>query len=194
MTRTGLFFGSFNPVHIGHLAVANYMLEFENLDEVRFVISPQNPFKQNVELVDVTHRVEMTKLAISQHPRFKVETIELSLPSPSYTINTLQALTKKEPNNEFVIIMGADNIKHIHQWKGANDLIKNYQFLIYPRIGTPLHDFELPSNSKLTAAPSIEISSTTIRQWLLLGKQLPFFIPTKTQVYIQQHKLYKPTT
>ena len=189
MKKVGLFFGSFNPIHIGHLALANYMLEFESLDEVWFVVSPQNPFKKAADLLDAETRIEMVKLATEQHERYRAEDIELTLPKPSYTINTLAALGSKYPQHSFSLIMGGDNILRFEQWKSAEEIMTNHQILVYPRPGYKVSD-KLPVNCRLTHAPVIEMASSDIRQWIKKGKETPFLIPEKVFDYIKKNGLY----
>ncbi|MBR8537634.1 nicotinate-nucleotide adenylyltransferase [Carboxylicivirga sediminis] len=190
MKQVGLFFGSFNPIHIGHLALANYMLEFENIEEIWFVVSPQNPFKNADELLSAEQRLEMVCIATQKEPKYRAEDIELSLPIPSYTIDTLKALEKKYTDCCFSIIMGADNIARFEHWKSAEEIIANHRIYVYPRHGTNLHSHTLTHNCKITAAPLIEIASSDIRQWIKEGKQTPFFLPAKVFEYIQSKGLY----
>ncbi len=191
MRQIGLFFGSFNPIHMGHLALANYMCEFEEMDEVWFVVSPLNPFKSEEELIDTPHRLTMARLATSDYPKFRVEDIELSLPIPSYTIDTLTELQKRYTNCIFSIMMGADNIQQIDRWKDANRLLSDYNILVYPRTGYPTTHLTLPHNVKLTNAPCIEIASTSIRSWIRSGKNIPYFITQPVHNYILQNHLYQ---
>lgn len=191
MKQIGLFFGSFNPIHMGHLALANYMCEFEAIDEVWFVVSPQNPFKESASLIDAEHRIIMAKLATKSYSKFKVEDIELELPIPSYTIDTLSELHKRHSNCFFNIIMGADNIQSINRWKDADMILSNYCILVYPRIGYSTSDLNLPLSVKITNAPCIEMASTNIRKWIKGDKHIPFFITQPVYKYIEKQKLYK---
>ena len=191
MKKVGLFFGSFNPIHIGHLALANYMLEFENQDEIWFVVSPQNPFKRNDHLISANIRLEMVSLATDKQTSYRAEDIELSLPIPSYTIDTLKALKKKHSNCTFSIIMGADNVLRLDQWKSADEIIKEHCILVYPRSGYPVDNSSLPFNCKLTNAPMIEIASSDIRKWISEGKNTPYLLPETVFNYIQSKGLYK---
>ncbi|MCU4156027.1 nicotinate-nucleotide adenylyltransferase [Carboxylicivirga sp. A043] len=191
MKSVGLFFGSFNPIHIGHLALANYMLAFEDLDEIWFVVSPQNPFKKADDLLSAEHRIEMVRLAIQHQKSYRVEAIELSLPVPSYTIDTLKALEGKHPNCQFSIIMGADNIVRFNKWKAADEIMDKHQLLVYPRLGYSINDGQLPANCKLTNAPLVELASTDIRSWIKVGKEVPYLIPEVAFEYIKTNNLYK---
>lgn len=177
MIRTGIFSGSFNPVHIGHLALANYLCEYEGLDEVWFLITPLNPHKQKHELMDNGLRLEMVRKAIDGYPKFRASDFEFSLPRPSYTINTLSALKKAYPEHIFHFIMGADNWNGITRWKNYSKLLEEYPILIYPRNGFPI---DIPShypNIRKVDAPLIEISSTFIRDSIRKGKDIRFFLP-----------------
>ncbi|MCU4164842.1 nicotinate (nicotinamide) nucleotide adenylyltransferase [Carboxylicivirga caseinilyticus] len=191
MMQIGLFFGSFNPIHAGHLALANYMCEFEEMDEVWFVVSPQNPFKSKADLIDTNHRLNMTQLATSEYSKFKVVDIETQLPIPSYTIDTLTELHKRHKNCIFNLIMGADNIQNIQRWKDGDRILSDYCILVYPRTGYSTENLEVPLSVKYTDAPVIEISSTKIRTWLKEGKQLPYFITPVVLEYIELNKLYQ---
>ncbi|MCT4646652.1 MAG: nicotinate (nicotinamide) nucleotide adenylyltransferase [Carboxylicivirga sp.] len=191
MKKVGLFFGSFNPLHIGHLALANYMLEFENQDEIWFVVSPQNPFKRSEDLLQTDLRIEMVRLATNEQSSYRVEDIELGLPIPSYTIDTLQALKLKYNNCSFSIIMGADNILRINQWKSADEIINNHSILVYPRPGYPVNVNDLPVNCKLTEAPMVEIASSDIRKWIKEGRKLPYLLPQAVYRFIQSMGLYQ---
>ncbi|WP_430812329.1 MULTISPECIES: nicotinate (nicotinamide) nucleotide adenylyltransferase [unclassified Carboxylicivirga] len=190
MRHIGLFFGSFNPIHIGHLALANYMLAFESLQEVWFVVSPQNPFKQKEDLLDAHLRVEMVRRATQHQKAYKVEDIELQLPTPSYTIDTLRALKKAHKQTEFSIIMGADNIQKFDKWKAADEILANHRLLIYPRPGYSVDTATLPDGCKLTNAPQIELASSDLRQWLKAGTELPFLIPECVMDFIKAKGLY----
>ncbi|MDR2928909.1 MAG: nicotinate-nucleotide adenylyltransferase [Cytophagaceae bacterium] len=175
--RIGLLFGSFNPIHIGHTALANYILEYSNLYEIWFVVSSQNPFKNKSELMPETLRYEMVKTAIAKEPRFSVSDIEFHLPQPSYTINTLEKLTLEYPHYEFAVIIGSDNLSDLSKWKESEKLICSYRFIVYPRPNYPVKDAELPVNFEIIEAPLLNISSTMIRKSIKDGKQLSFLMP-----------------
>lgn len=191
MKQIGLFFGSFNPIHIGHLALANYMVEFEELDEIWFVVSPQNPFKKSIDLLDPSLRIKMVELATAGQSNYRVEDIELSLPTPSYTIDSLKALEEKYPNHQFTIVMGADNILRLHQWKAQDEIVQNYSILVYPRANSIIDRTILPKNCKVTEAPQIEIASSSIRQWIKSGKSTPFLLPEAVFKFIKTQGLYQ---
>ncbi|MDL2255442.1 nicotinate-nucleotide adenylyltransferase [Parabacteroides sp. OttesenSCG-928-G06] len=183
MIRTAIFSGSFNPIHIGHLALANWLCEFEELDEVWFLISPQNPLKQREELMDDALRLEMAKAAIRDYARFTVSDFEFNLPRPTYTIDTLRALQRTYPERSFYFIMGADNWVDIHRWKEHEALLRDFPILIYPRAG---HTIDIPSgypHIKAVDAPLLEISSSFIRQSFKEGKDVRFFLPEGVRPY-----------
>ena len=196
--KTGLFFGSFNPVHIGHTAIANYFVEYAGLREVWFVVSPHNPLKERATLLAEYHRLELVRLALEDDPRFRASDIEFRLPKPSYTIDTLAYLTEKYPKREFVLIMGADNLVTLHKWKNFEELIRRYEIVVYPRKGsetTTLH----PSLEKIlpqaritvTGAPEMEISSSFLRQAIKEGKDMRFFFREPVWKYIQDMHFYE---
>jgi len=187
MQNIGLFFGSFNPIHIGHTALANYILEYSDLSEIWFIVTPQNPFKQDVELIDEALRLEMTRLAIADEPRFKVSDVEFKLPKPSYTINTLETLKLQYPSNNFILIMGSDNYMQINEWKDAKKIIENYEFIVYPRPGYPISEHNLPPKAKIIEAPLLDISSTMIRNGLAAGKKLSYFLATGVFEFIWEN-------
>lgn len=189
--RTGIFSGSFNPIHIGHLALANYLLEFEGLDEIWFVVTPQNPLKSKESLVLDETRAQMVEMAIQDCSHFKVSRIEFELPRPSYTVNTLKALEERHPDREFFFLIGADNWLIFHKWY-QNEVIKNnYNILIYPRRGYLAYiDPEYP-NIKVVHAPLIEVSSTFIRDSLARGKNMRYFMSSKVYEYVKKHHLYQ---
>lgn len=175
--KTGIFSGSFNPVHIGHLALANWLCEFAGLDELWFLITPHNPLKKRDELMDDRLRYEMVEASIAGYPKFRVSDVEFTLPQPTYTINTLRTLARKYPDREFHFIMGADNWAHIARWKESEALITGYPILIYPRKGYEIQIPEHLPNVRYVSAPLIEISSTFIRQAITAGKDVRFFLP-----------------
>jgi nicotinate-nucleotide adenylyltransferase len=177
--KTGIFSGSFNPIHIGHLALANWICEYCEIEELRFLISPQNPLKQASDLLDENKRYQLVEASIAGYSRFKADDFEFALPRPSYTITTLTELQKRFPDRTFHLIMGADNWHRISNWKGHKELITRYPIIIYPRKG---YEITIPSNYaniKKVDAPLMEISSTFIRQALQTGKDIRYFLPDK---------------
>ena len=188
----GVYSGSFDPIHVGHLIIASYVVEFADVDEVWFVVSPQNPFKQGLSLSDENARLEMVRLALTDFPKLKEDDVELSMPKPSYTIDTLDHLSKKYPQNKFSLIIGADNWACFDRWKEPERLIKNYDILIYPRLGFEIKiDGELKDKVKILDSPIIEISSTFIRENISKGKSLKAWLPKETEKYIVEQGLYR---
>lgn len=191
--KTGLFFGSFNPIHIGHLAIANYMLEFTDLSQLWFVVSPHNPLKEKSTLLDDRQRLEMVRLALGDDQRFRVSDIEFKLPRPSYTIDTLAYLEEKFPEREFALIMGSDNLKTIHKWKNIENILTNYQIFVYPRPDYSADEkpLKVPNKITITRAPLMEISSVFIRKAIKDGKDVQYFLPEKVYKYICEMHFYE---
>ncbi len=193
MQKTGLLFGSFNPIHIGHLALANYLLEFAPFDEVWFIVSPKNPFKEERGLADAGHRLEMVKQATTREERFKVSDIEFGMPLPSYTSNTLQQLKKKHPNHQFSLIIGSDNLLTFPRWHAAEEILQKYSITVYPRPAYPVEQAkeEILNKVKVTEAPLLDISSTLIREAFSQNKKLPYLLPHEVYDYINSNGLYR---
>lgn len=190
--KTGLFFGSFNPIHFGHIAIANYVLDFTEVDELWFVVSPQNPLKDKETLAPDYHRLEMVKLAIPEaENRMLACDIEMDMPKPSYTIDTVRALEKKYPEKEFVLILGSDSIDSINRWKDYKDLLNSYKTLVYPRSGSDIESLAQSYPIKVINAPLVEYSSTLIRQHILDGEDVNKFIPENVYQYIIEQGLYQ---
>ncbi|MFW5754667.1 MAG: nicotinate (nicotinamide) nucleotide adenylyltransferase [Marinilabiliaceae bacterium] len=192
MKNTGLLFGSFNPIHIGHLALANYLLEYAPFDELWFIVSPQNPFKNENDLAPPHHRLEMARLAVREEPRFSVKDVEFHMPRPSYTINTLGKLSESSPSRKFSLIIGSDNLHTIKRWTGSADILAHFPLVVYPRPGFPVEkNTRLPSqNTKIFDPPLLDISSTFIREGIREGKQLRYFVPADVYDYIISNNLY----
>ncbi len=188
---TGLYFGSFNPIHIGHLAIANYLVEFGDLNELWFVISPHNPLKEKMSLLPDYQRFEIVNRAIQDYSRFKASNIEFSLPKPSYTTDTLAYLNEKFPNKEFVLIMGEDNLQSLNKWKNYELLLEKQKILVYPRPGTIKGKFHDHPNVQIINAPYMEISSSFIRNAINNGKDIRYFLPEKAWKYIEEMNFYK---
>ena len=188
--KTGILSGSFNPIHTGHLILAQYMAEYEGLDEIWFVVSPHNPLKNQQTLVSELHRLEMVKLAIDGNPRFRCCDIECQLPLPSYTIHTLNELEKRYPERKFTLIIGSDNWLIFNSWKDPKEIIDRFPILIYPRPGHDICNPPVLPQVKVTAAPRIEISSTFIRTAISGKKKMNFFLPEKVYKYILRENLY----
>jgi len=194
MKNIGLYFGTFNPIHIGHLAIANHMVEFSDLDEVWFVITPQSPFKQKKTLLDNNHRYQMVLEATLDYPKLKPSKIEFDLPQPNFTVNTLVYLEEKYPEGYyFSLIMGEDNLKGFHKWKNYEVILERYSLYVYPRIskGVIAHQFEGHTKIHSIAAPIMEISSTFIRQQHALGKNIKPLLPAAVWEYMDEMNFYK---
>jgi len=197
MIKTGLYFGSFNPIHIGHLAIAGYMTEYAGLDQVWFVVSPHNPLKKKETLLADHQRYYMVELAIGDNDRLKASDIEFKLPVPSYTINTLTYLKEKYQSNEFALVMGEDNLYTLHKWKNGAEIVKNHPIYVYPRPGArrPPHilldQLLRKADIRSVNAPLMEISGTFIRDGIRSGKDMSYFLPPAVWKYIQEMHFYK---
>ena len=189
--NVGLYFGTFNPIHIGHMAIANYMVEFTEIDQLWFVVSPQNPHKRKANLLDDFQRLEMVHRAVGIDNRFRVSNIEFNLPKPSYTASTLAYLKDQYPDYSFKIIMGSDNLENFHKWKNYETIVENYGVIVYPRPGFDKNNFIPHHNITLTAAPQMDISSTFIRKSVKMGKNVSFFLPSKVWEYLEEMNFYK---
>jgi nicotinate-nucleotide adenylyltransferase len=197
MGKIGLYFGSFNPVHIGHMAIAGYMTEFAGLDQVWFVVSPHNPLKKKETLLADHHRLYMVQLAIGDNDRLKVSDIEFKMPLPSYTIDTLAYLREKHPKNEFCLVMGDDNLSTLHKWKNARELVTEYPIYVYPRSDSVKPGSQLLTQILSTAdihhvnAPLMEISGSFIRAGIKNGKDMSYFLPDSVWKYIKEMHFYE---
>lgn len=190
--QVGIFSGSFNPIHIGHLILANYMLEFTYLDEVWFVVSPHNPLKETKNLLSNDIRLEMVRLAVMDFDDMIVSDVEFDMPEPSYTIDTLTKLKTENPRLEFTLLIGGDNWTKFYRWKDHERLAKEFKILIYPRREEDVRiDSEHTENVQLVEAPIVEISSTFIRESIRAGKDVRAFLPNRVYDYIVSNKLYK---
>jgi len=188
--KIGLFFGSFNPVHIGHLAIANFMVEFTDLQQLWFIISPHNPLKPKQSLLADYHRRTLMEIAVDKDPRYRVSDIEFSMPQPSYTIDTLAWLKDKYPDIACVILMGSDGLPTFSKWKNYRLIEEQYPRYIYPRPGYPVNASEHRNISQVDA-PLMEISSSFIREAIGNGKNIRNFLPPKVYDYIEEMHFYK---
>ncbi len=189
--KIGLYFGSFNPIHIGHLAIANYFVEFTDIEQLWFVVSPQNPLKNKSSLLAEHHRFEMVRLAVEDSQKYQVSNIEFHLPKPTYTIDTLTYLQDKYPKNSFILIMGSDNIENLPQWKNYEILLKYYKILVYPRPNYEAKEWKKHKNISFVSAPQMDISSSFIRQSIKEKKDMRFFVPQKAFNYLTEMHFYE---
>ncbi|WP_299382658.1 nicotinate (nicotinamide) nucleotide adenylyltransferase [uncultured Lacinutrix sp.] len=189
----GLYFGSFNPIHIGHLIIANQLVENSDLDQIWFVVTPHNPFKKKSSLLDNFQRLEMVHLATKDYDKLKESNIEFNLPQPNYTINTLTYLQEKHPNHEFSLIMGEDNLKSFHKWKNYEIILENHNIYVYPRISKGAVDNQFTGHEKINKvdAPIMEISSTLIRNAIKEGKNIKPLLPKNVWEYLDLMNFYK---
>ena len=193
MKKIGLFFGSFNPIHIGHLILANYIVEHTDLDELWFVVSPQNPLKSKKSLLHDHDRYDMVEMAIKNYPKMRVSDIEFSMPKPSYTIDSLTYLRERYPDYTFALIMGEDNLVSLPKWKNYETLIKNHQIIVYPRVLTQDTDKEAITHENIYKinAPIIELSATEIRKMIREKKNVRPMLPPEVFEYIDTKGFYQ---
>lgn len=187
---TGIFGGSFNPIHIGHLLLANYLCEFGRLEEVWFMVSPQNPLKKQRELLEDEDRLELARLATEGYDKFLVSDFEFHLPRPSYTVNTLRALKESFPKRDFRLIIGADNWKVFHQWKDHEQILAENKLMVYPRPGFEITGSELPPNVELIHTPLLEVGSSFIREAIKQGKDVRYYLHPAVYNRIKEKKMY----
>jgi len=187
----GLYFGSFNPIHHGHLIIASHILYNSNLDQLWFIVSPQNPLKQSAGLLNEYHRLYLVQLSVEEEKNMRAIDIEFKLPKPSYTIDTLTYLAEKYPDHSFSVIMGSDSFQNISRWKNYDQLLKNYPIYIYPRSGSS--EIEKYPKARITVvkAPILEISATQIRNNIKEGKSIRFLVPDKVREEIEKNGYYK---
>lgn len=188
--KIGLYFGSFNPIHVGHLIIANTILNQTDLKKIWFVVSPQNPLKNNESLLDEYNRLHFLQLATESDNRIKVSDIEFKLPRPSYTINTLTYLKEKYPQDEFAVIMGSDSFQNLMKWKNYEAIIRHYEIYIYKRPNYAI-DNHLSAKINIVDAPLLEISSTQIRQNIREGKSIRYMVPDKVLEEIERGNFYR---
>ncbi len=206
--QIGLYFGTFNPIHVGHLTLANHMVEFGELDEVWMVVTPHNPHKKKNTLLDNHHRIAMVDIALEHYPKIKSSKIEFDLPQPNYTVNTLAVLEEKYPKQQFCLIMGEDNLKNLHKWKNYEVILERYAIYVYPRINTPKPPSTGESqanpplrgawgvsadltNVHVVNAPIMEISSTFIRKGIKDGKNIRPMLPQNVWEYLDEMNFYR---
>jgi len=194
----GLYFGSFNPIHVGHLIIANHMLEYGNLDQLWFVVSPHNPLKEKKTLLSDHHRLMLVKEAVEDNPKMRASDVEFSLTQPSYTAKTLMVLSEKYPQHRFTLIMGEDNLKTIHKWYNYTYLLDNYSILVYPRLcpsQLPTDTNSLiasyPTITLVENAPLMNLSSSFIRQSIRNGKNVQYLLPDSVYNYVQEMRFYQ---
>ncbi len=189
--KIGLFFGSFNPVHVGHMIIANYMATYTDLDQVWMVVSPQNPLKPKSVLANDYDRLHLVRLAIGDNPQLRASNIEFDLHRPSYTIDTLSYLKEKYPENEFVLIMGGDNLATLHKWKNYELILQEYHIYLYKRPNLKLGKFENHPHVQHFEAPMLDISATYIRQCIKRDKSIEYLVPDAVFEYLQGGSMYK---
>jgi len=190
-TKTGLFFGSFNPIHLGHLMIASYMIQFTDIDDIWFIISPHNPLKEKSTLLPDVNRLYMVNVAVEDDPKFKASNVEFHMPQPSYTIDTLTYLDEKYPTHDFILLAGSDMLPTFHKWKNYEQLLSLYTFYIYPRPSTKPHPYEHHPAITFVNAPQVEISSSFIRKSIKEGKNMAYFLPKKVWEYVDEMNFYK---
>jgi len=191
--QIGLYFGSFNPIHIGHLVIANHLAEYSNLDQIWFVVTPHNPFKKKSSLLDNFQRLEMVYRATKDYTKLKPSDIEFNLPQPNYTINTLVHLQEKHPDYEFSLIMGEDNLKSFHKWKNYELILENHHIYVYPRVSKDKVETQFDGHKKIHVidAPIMELSSTFIRKSIKAGKNAQPMLPQHVWEYLDEMNFYK---
>lgn len=189
--KIGLFFGSFNPIHTGHLIIANYLQQTTDLEKVWLVVSPQNPLKSKDTLLNEYDRLHLINLAIEGNPNLSVSNIEFTLPKPSYTIDTLVYLSEKYPQHQFCLIMGSDNIETLHKWKNYQQILDKYPLYVYKRRGSDSNPYAGNPNVQMLEFPFIDISATFIREGIKKGISMQYFLPNKVWEYINDMNLYK---
>jgi nicotinate-nucleotide adenylyltransferase len=191
--KIGLYFGTFNPIHIGHLIIANHMAEHSDLNEIWMVVTPHNPLKQKSTLLNDHHRLEMVYLATKEYTKIKPSDIEFKLPQPNYTINTLFHLQEKYPQHEFALIMGEDNLNSLHKWKNYEVILQNHNIYVYPRLNLGEINEQFINHPKIhrVGAPVIELSSTFIRESIKNKKIVAPMLPEKVWEYVEHNNFYK---
>jgi nicotinate-nucleotide adenylyltransferase len=195
--KIGLFFGSFNPIHIGHLILAESLLACSNLDRVWFVVTPHNPDKERKSLINEYDRLRMVELAVADNYRLQASNVEFFLPKPSLTIHTLDHLSKQYPDYQFAILMGEDNLRTLHRWDQADRIIRNYPIYVYPRNrntaepAVPASDFLARATIHYIDSPSLDLSATYIRRQIINGKSIRYLVPEAVRHYIESKQLFQ---
>ena len=196
----GLFFGTFNPIHVGHLILANFMAQLPEIDEVWFVVTPRNPFKSKETLLDDIHRLALVREAVEGNMRLKASNIEFGMPQPNYTVDTLAFLSEKYPEKNFTLIMGEDNLRGFHKWKNYEVILQYYHILVYPRVYTQNEQVEQSettkellrhSHVKMVDAPLMKISSSMIREMIAEGKDVQYILSPEVFKYVDEMNFYK---
>jgi len=193
MAKVGLYFGSFNPIHIGHIIIANHMVEHSDLDEIWMVVTPHNPHKNKTSLLANHHRLALVEIALEGYEKINSSSIEFNLPQPSYTVNTLAHLDEKYPNKDFCLIMGEDNLKSLHRWRNYEVILENYHIYVYPRMseGSVAHQFVNHPKIHKVAAPIVQISSTAIRRSIADKKNILPLVTSDVWKYIDEMNFYR---
>jgi len=189
--KIGLFFGSFNPIHTGHLVIANIMAENTDLSKVWFIVSPQNPFKPSKSLLHEFDRYDMVKAAIADHYKLEASDVEFRMPKPSYTIDTLTVLSEKNPNKQFVVIIGQDNLVNFEKWKNYQQILDLYGLYVYPRPGVTESPILRHNHVRLVQAPLMDISATYIREAVKDGKSIRYLVPEPVEQMIRLRNFYR---
>ncbi|WP_396597634.1 nicotinate (nicotinamide) nucleotide adenylyltransferase [Dokdonia sp. R86516] len=191
--KIGLYFGTFNPIHIGHLAIANHMAEYSDLDKIWMVITPHNPFKKKSSLLNNHHRYQMVMEAVEHYDKIEPSNIEFDLPQPNYTVYTLAHLEEKYPQHEFCLIMGEDNLKSLHKWKNYEVILERHDIYVYPRISEGTVETQFDNHPKIhkVDAPIMEISSTMIRKAIKQDKNIRPLLPPEVYTFIDEMSFYR---
>lgn len=193
MSKIGLYFGTFNPIHVGHIIIANHLVEYSNLDEIWMVVTPHSPHKKKSSLLENHHRYELVYIALEDFKKLKPSDIEFKLSQPNYTVHTLAHITEKYPDHEFSLIMGEDNLKSFHKWKNYETILENHEIYVYPRVveGSINTNFDSHPKVHKVDAPLMQISSTLIRNGIKDNKNVEPMLPAKVWTYIDEMNFYR---
>ena len=196
MMKVGLYFGTYNPIHVGHLIIANYMANYADLDQIWLVVSPQNPLKNKKTLLEDYHRLAIVRVAVEDNPKLKASDIEFNLPTPSYTSDTLTYLGEKYPTHKFSLIMGEDNLRNFHKWKNHKEILNNHTIYVYPRVeedkaSNPKNDFLDHPNVNLYDAPVMKVSSSFIRQAIKNKEDVQYLLTEPVFKYVTEMHFYE---